>query len=101
MLAAVFSFFFLNVLHISTIIYQIESKDSSDTEHYHLIPSYDWLQLFVFSFKNGSLARERIQKECADGSWDIFSELLNMTPQGNFGNVGKSVSVKEIKIRFG
>ena len=45
--------------------------------------------LFPFSWKNGSLTRERIRDESAGGSWDLFNQLLDSTPRGNFGNVGK------------
>lgn len=41
------------------------------------------------SFKNGSLTRERIKDECAEGSWEKFSEYLTKTPTGNNGNIGK------------
>ncbi|KAJ8307082.1 hypothetical protein KUTeg_015166 [Tegillarca granosa] len=40
-----------------------------------------------FSFKNGSLTRERIKDKCAEGSWDRFAELLQSTPMGNNGNI--------------
>ena len=45
--------------------------------------------LLPFSWKNGSLTRERIRDESAGGSWDHFNQLLDSTPRGNFGNVGK------------
>ena len=45
--------------------------------------------LVCFSWKNGSLTRERIRDECADRDWDIFDQLLDSTPRGNFRNVGK------------
>ena len=47
---------------------------------------------FVFlslSYKNGSVTRERIRNEVAEGSWDLFNQLLDSTPRGNFGNIGK------------
>ena len=43
--------------------------------------------LFI-SFKNGSLTRERIKDESAEGSWEKFSECLQKTPMGNYGNIG-------------
>lgn len=46
------------------------------------------LRICQFSFKNGSLTRERIRNNCANGSWEIFNELLDSTPRGNFGNMG-------------
>lgn len=49
--------------------------------------------MFVcFSFKNGSLMRERIRDDCASGSWDEFSKALSCTVAGNNGNLGMSLS---------
>ncbi|XP_013775046.1 xylulose kinase-like [Limulus polyphemus] len=50
----------------------------------------------LLCFKNGSLTRERIRNECADGSWELFSELLESTPRGNFGNIGMYFDLIEI-----
>ncbi|KAF7280366.1 xylulose kinase [Rhynchophorus ferrugineus] len=58
------------------------------------IDEHDYMALLCF--KNGSLTRERIRNECADQSWDIFEELLNSTPRGNFGNMGFYYDVQEI-----
>jgi hypothetical protein len=48
----------------------------------------------ICSFKNGSLTRERIRDICAEGSWKLFNELLNSTPRGNFGNIGKKQTIQ-------
>ncbi|XP_046397984.1 xylulose kinase [Ischnura elegans] len=50
----------------------------------------------LLCFKNGSLTRERIRDNSADGSWEIFNELLNNTPRGNFGNMGLYFDSQEI-----
>nr|XP_023030477.1 xylulose kinase [Leptinotarsa decemlineata] len=50
----------------------------------------------LLCFKNGSLTRERIRNTCADGSWDIFNQLLESTPRGNFGNLGLYYDIQEI-----
>lgn len=41
-----------------------------------------------YSFKNGSLSRERFRNEFANRSWDEFSQKLEKTPRGNFGYMG-------------
>ena len=61
-----------------------------------------------YSYKNGSLTREKIRDEISlsaisekwpqveikdkhDASkptWDVFNQLLDITPRGNFGNIG-------------
>lgn len=45
-----------------------------------------------FSFKNGSLMREKIRDDCASGSWDEFSKALSSTAAGNSGNLGMNFS---------
>ncbi|KAI8778254.1 xylulose kinase [Biomphalaria glabrata] len=48
-------------------------------------------------FKNGSLTRERIRDQYAGGSWEIFSEILQKTSQGNNGNLGIYFDIMEIQ----
>ena len=65
---------------------------------------------FNFSYKNGSLTREKMRDEISlsavsekwpqvqikgpnvtnDGKayWDVFNQLLDIIPRGNFGNIG-------------
>ncbi|XP_044738718.1 xylulose kinase-like isoform X2 [Chrysoperla carnea] len=50
----------------------------------------------MLCFKNGSLTRERLRNSCADGSWDIFNELIDSTPRGNFGNMALYYDTQEI-----
>ncbi|CAH0553307.1 unnamed protein product [Brassicogethes aeneus] len=50
----------------------------------------------LLCFKNGSRTRERIRDKCAEGSWDIFNQLLDSTPRGNFGNMALYYDVQEI-----
>ena len=63
-----------------------------------------------FSYKNGSLTREKIRDEISlsaisekwpqveikekqedKATWDVFNQLLDITPRGNFGNIGKKM----------
>ncbi|XP_017774210.1 PREDICTED: xylulose kinase [Nicrophorus vespilloides] len=50
----------------------------------------------LLCFKNGSLTREKIRDDCTEGSWDIFNQLLDSTPRGNFGNLGFYFHTHEI-----
>lgn len=50
----------------------------------------------LLCYKNGSLTRERLRDSCADGSWDIFNELIDATTRGNFGNIGMYYDHPEI-----
>lgn len=45
--------------------------------------------LTIFSFKNGSLTRERIRASVNCDSWQQFDKLLNETPPGNNGHIGE------------
>lgn len=44
--------------------------------------------LFHYSYKNGSLTRERIRQKC-NLSWDSVSDALKKTPVGNDGTIGE------------
>uniref|UniRef100_A0A3Q3QT43 Xylulose kinase n=1 Tax=Monopterus albus TaxID=43700 RepID=A0A3Q3QT43_MONAL len=46
------------------------------------------MYMALLCFKNGSLTRERIRNECAEGSWEVFSTALRETPLGNNGSIG-------------
>lgn len=50
----------------------------------------------LLCFKNGSLTRERVRNNCTDESWQLFNELLESTPRGNFGNLGLYYDAQEI-----
>ena len=43
----------------------------------------------MYSYKNGSFAREKIRESCAKGQWEEFGRLLDNTQPGNDGNIGK------------
>lgn len=56
--------------------------------------SNDYLGLVCF--KNGSQTRERISRDNAESNWELFNELLESTPRGNFGNLGLYFDLNEI-----
>ncbi|XP_012062154.1 PREDICTED: xylulose kinase-like, partial [Atta cephalotes] len=59
-------------------------------------PVDDEAYMALLCFKNGSLTRERIRDDAAQGSWQIFNELLESTPRGNFGNFALYYDIQEI-----
>ncbi|XP_018349320.1 PREDICTED: xylulose kinase [Trachymyrmex septentrionalis] len=59
-------------------------------------PVDDEAYMALLCFKNGSLTRERIRDDTAQGSWQIFNELLESTPRGNFGNFALYYDIQEI-----
>ena len=64
--------------------------------HIFCNPLDDNAYMALLCFKNGSLTRERIRDSAAQGSWQIFNELLESTPRGNFGNLGLYFDAQEI-----
>jgi len=78
--------------------------DQGFTEGHILVnPISPHEHMALLCFKNGSLTRERIKKSIAEGSWDLFNELLDSTPRGNFGNIGFYFDLQEIlpKVKAG
>lgn len=50
----------------------------------------------LLCYKNGSITRERVSRDTSEGDWHLFSELLESTPRGNFGNIGFYFDLQEI-----
>lgn len=48
------------------------------------------------SFRNGSLVRDIFKRSEANNDWTNFSELLESTPRGNYGNMALHFVQKEI-----
>lgn len=48
------------------------------------------------SFRNGSLVRDIFKRSEANNDWANFSELLESTPRGNYGNMALHFVQKEI-----
>jgi len=64
----------------------------------HIWPNPVESQAFMalLCYKNGSVTRERIRNEVAEGNWDLFNQLLDSTPRGNFGNIAMYYDYPEI-----
>jgi len=71
-----------------TVFVWLEEATPQLTGHVWPNPVEDDAFMALLCYKNGSLTRERIRDSCADGDWKIFSELIESTPRGNFGNIG-------------
>uniref|UniRef100_A0A0N5AGM5 Xylulose kinase n=1 Tax=Syphacia muris TaxID=451379 RepID=A0A0N5AGM5_9BILA len=48
----------------------------------------DYMGYLLFSFKNGSLTRDRIRRSVNAANWDEFTALVKQAPVGNGGNIG-------------
>lgn len=44
--------------------------------------------MVMLVYKNGSLTREDVRNRCAEGSWDVFNQVLEQTPPLNGGKLG-------------
>lgn len=52
----------------------------------------------LLCFRNGSIVRDVFKRTEANNNWNFFSELLESTPRGNFGNMGMTWWLKENNI---
>ncbi|XP_016840700.1 xylulose kinase-like isoform X2 [Nasonia vitripennis] len=68
--------------------------------HVFCNPIQDDAYMALVCFKNGSLTRERIRDSTAGKEWQLFDELLDNTPRGNFGNFAFYYDVEEILPRL-
>jgi xylulokinase len=73
-----------------------EPAPSADEGHIFANPVDPDAYMALFCYKNGSLTREYVRDEFADGSWEVFSRLLQQTPVGNNGNIGFYIREPEI-----
>ncbi|XP_020281760.1 xylulose kinase [Pseudomyrmex gracilis] len=79
-----------------TLILWLNEPKTITDGHVLCNPVNDQAYMALLGFKNGSLTRERIRNEAAQGSWQIFNELLESTPRGNFGNFALYFDMQEI-----
>lgn len=79
-----------------TLFLWLEKIRTATDGHIFCNPLKDKAYMALLCFKNGSLTRERIRDSAAEGSWQIFNELLESTPRGNFGNIGLYYDAQEI-----
>lgn len=79
-----------------TALFWLEHPNPRINGHVLRNPVDESQYMGLVCFKNGSKTRERIRDNCASGSWDEFSRLLNSVPRGNFGNIGFYFDLREI-----
>jgi len=71
-----------------TVFGWVDEPNPQLTGHIFTNPINTSAYMTMLCYKNGSLTRERIRDEFANGDWDEFNKLLDSTPRGNFGNIG-------------
>ncbi|XP_012268457.2 xylulose kinase isoform X2 [Athalia rosae] len=79
-----------------TLFLWLEEPKTATNGHVFCNPLENEAYMALLCFKNGSLTRERIRDSNAEGSWQLFNELLESTPRGNFGNMGLYYDAQEI-----
>ncbi|KOC59536.1 Xylulose kinase, partial [Habropoda laboriosa] len=79
-----------------TLFLWLDKPKTALEGHIFCNPIDDKSYMALLCFKNGSLTRERIRDSAAQSSWQIFNELLESTPRGNFGNLGLYFDAQEI-----
>ncbi|XP_042202745.1 xylulose kinase [Callorhinchus milii] len=76
-----------------TVFFSVKDPKPAVDGHIFCNPVDCESYMALVCFKNGSLTRERIRDECANGSWDEFSKALKETTPGNSGYIGTLVNV--------
>ncbi|XP_015120128.1 xylulose kinase [Diachasma alloeum] len=79
-----------------TLFLWLDSPKTVTEGHIFCNPLDSDAYMALLCFKNGSLTRERIRDSAAGGSWQLFNELLDSTPRGNFGNMAIYLDTREI-----
>jgi len=79
-----------------TLFIWLKDAQPQLTGHVWPNPIEESAYMALLCYKNGSLTRERIRDSKAEGRWDLFNELLDATPRGNFGNIGMYFDHEEI-----
>ncbi|XP_066572721.1 xylulose kinase [Amia ocellicauda] len=79
-----------------TVFLWIQDPKPAVKGHIFCNPVTSQAFMALLCFKNGSLTRERIRNECAEGSWEEFSKALRAVPMGNEGNIGMYFDAMEI-----
>jgi xylulokinase len=82
-----------------TFFFSSSISRTSRTGHVLVSPLRSDHRLVLVCFKNGSQTRERVSRECSENDWTLFSELLDSTPRGNFGNIALYLDQVEIRPR--
>lgn len=73
-----------------TIMMGLSTPTKHPEGHVLIHPIDEGRFMGLLCFRNGSLVRDIFKRAEGNNNWEYFSELLESTPRGNFGNMGKS-----------
>ncbi|OGV57655.1 MAG: hypothetical protein A2283_02940 [Lentisphaerae bacterium RIFOXYA12_FULL_48_11] len=69
---------------------------SASEGHIFVNPVDPKAYMALVCYKNGSLTREHVRDDSADGSWEKFNKYLKRGKSGNSGNIGFYINEPEI-----
>jgi xylulokinase len=73
-----------------------KTSPSEKSGHVFVSPMNPDAFMVMLVRQNGSLTREKVRNQSANGSWKKFTEMLNKTPAGNNGKIGFYLFTPEI-----
>lgn len=79
-----------------TVMMGLDKPTKLEEGHVLCHPTLDVEYMGLLCFRNGSSARDVMKREEANDSWDTFTELLDSTPRGNYGNMALHFNTVEI-----
>ncbi|XP_037828526.1 xylulose kinase [Lucilia sericata] len=79
-----------------TLMMNLEKPPVLEEGHVLCHPTDEDQFMGLLCFRNGSLVRDAIKRSEAQNSWQIFSQLLDSTPRGNYGNMAIHFHTMEI-----
>ncbi|XP_030384411.1 xylulose kinase [Scaptodrosophila lebanonensis] len=79
-----------------TIIMHLKHAPKLEEGHVLCHPTIVDEYMGLLCFRNGSLVRQTVCQEVANGSWNTFNHMLETTPMGNYGNIAVHFHDREI-----
>lgn len=79
-----------------TIMMTLDEPPMLQDGHVFVHPTVPDRYMGMLCFRNGSLVRDIFKRAEGNNSWDVFSELLESTPRGNYGSMALHFVNQEI-----
>ncbi|XP_055850170.1 xylulose kinase [Episyrphus balteatus] len=70
-----------------TVMMGLDKPTKLEEGHVLCHPTLNDEYMGLLCFRNGSSARDVVKRDEANDNWDTFTELLDSTPRGNYGNM--------------
>lgn len=79
-----------------TVMMSLDDAPKLQDGHVLVHPTNPDKFMGLLCFRNGSLVRDVFKRAESNDNWELFSELLESTPRGNFGNMALHFLSQEI-----